>query len=146
MERCRLRSSRNILSRIICSWFVDFAPFSSKYNTINDKLTCSTERCNLQEPKPSVLIKRTRWKKLLRYETPLSSATISCFDFADHIFDVNQGAEEILHIKREMSLHLDYCAEFGLSKKDVEEQEEHQGNHSSQEVSNAQDLCRANHP
>lgn len=39
----------------------------------------------------------------------------------------NQGAEEILHIQREMSLHLDYCAEFGLSRKDIEEQEEHQG-------------------
>ena len=26
-----------------------------------------------------------------------------------------------------MSLHLDYCAEFGLSKNEVEEQEEHQG-------------------
>lgn len=39
-----------------------------------------------------------------------------------------QGAEEILHIQREMSLHLDYCAKFGLSKKEVEEHEEHQGN------------------
>ena len=43
----------------------------------------------------------------------------------------NQGAEETLHIQREMSLHLEYCAEFGLSQEDVEEQEEHQGNQSS---------------
>ena len=41
---------------------------------------------------------------------------------------LDQGAEEILHIQREMSLHLDYCAKFGLSKKEVEEHEEHQGN------------------
>ncbi|KAF6219465.1 hypothetical protein HO133_003932 [Letharia lupina] len=40
--------------------------------------------------------------------------------------DIAAGAEEILHIQREMSLHLDYCAEFGLSKKEVEKQEEHQ--------------------
>ena len=26
-----------------------------------------------------------------------------------------------------MSLHLDYCAEFGLSKEEIEQQEEHQG-------------------
>lgn len=41
---------------------------------------------------------------------------------------LDQGAGEILHIQREMSLHLDYCAKFGLSKKEVEEHEEHQGN------------------
>lgn len=40
--------------------------------------------------------------------------------------DIAAGAEEILHIQREMSLHLDYCAEFGLSKTEVEKQEEHQ--------------------
>lgn len=40
--------------------------------------------------------------------------------------EIAAGAEEILHIQREMSLHLDYCAEFGLSKKEVEEKEEHQ--------------------
>ncbi|KAM0798504.1 hypothetical protein BDR22DRAFT_859260 [Usnea florida] len=40
--------------------------------------------------------------------------------------DIAADAEVILHIKREMSLHLDYCAEFGLSKMDIEQQEEHQ--------------------
>lgn len=40
---------------------------------------------------------------------------------------LSQGAKEVLHIQRQMSLHLSYCAGFGLSKKDVEGQEEHQG-------------------
>jgi hypothetical protein len=31
-----------------------------------------------------------------------------------------QSAQIVLHIKREMSLHLDYCASFGLSKKEME--------------------------
>lgn len=31
-----------------------------------------------------------------------------------------QSARIVLHIEREMSLHLDYCASFGLSKKDIE--------------------------
>lgn len=31
-----------------------------------------------------------------------------------------QSARIVLHIEREMSLHLDYCASFGLTKKDIE--------------------------
>ncbi|KAL9070143.1 MAG: hypothetical protein Q9161_005095 [Pseudevernia consocians] len=45
---------------------------------------------------------------------------------ANSMEDIAASAEEILYVKREMSLHLDYCAEFGLSKNEVEEQEEHQ--------------------
>lgn len=31
-----------------------------------------------------------------------------------------QSARIVLHIQREMALHLDYCASFGLSKQDIE--------------------------
>ena len=46
---------------------------------------------------------------------------------AKSLDDSVAGAETILHIKREMSLHLDYCKEFGLSKKDVESTRASQG-------------------
>ncbi len=38
-----------------------------------------------------------------------------------------QSAKIVLHIEREMALHLGYCKEFGLSKEEVECQEESQG-------------------
>lgn len=31
-----------------------------------------------------------------------------------------QSARIVLHIQREMALHLDYCASFGLSKEEIE--------------------------
>lgn len=31
-----------------------------------------------------------------------------------------QSARIVLHIQREMALHLDYCASFGLSKQEME--------------------------
>jgi thiaminase II len=40
--------------------------------------------------------------------------------------DIVRSAEIVLHIKREMDLHLSYCAEFGLSKEDVLNVEESQ--------------------
>jgi thiaminase II len=40
--------------------------------------------------------------------------------------DIVRSAEIVLHINREMSLHLSYCAEFGLSKEDILEVEESQ--------------------
>ncbi|KAI1375948.1 Phosphomethylpyrimidine kinase-domain-containing protein [Hypoxylon crocopeplum] len=36
------------------------------------------------------------------------------------------GAKMISHLHTEMKLHLDYCQEFGISKKDIEATEEHQ--------------------
>lgn len=38
-----------------------------------------------------------------------------------------QSAKIVLHIEREMALHLDYCRGFGLSRSDIERQEENQG-------------------
>ncbi|KAI9659903.1 MAG: hypothetical protein M1821_001255 [Bathelium mastoideum] len=40
--------------------------------------------------------------------------------------DISTSASIVLHIREEMKLHLDYCREFGLSKEDVERQEESQ--------------------
>jgi thiaminase len=40
--------------------------------------------------------------------------------------DIVRSAEIVLHIKREMSLHLAYCAEFGLPKEDILKVEESQ--------------------
>jgi len=37
---------------------------------------------------------------------------------------ITASADIVLHIEREMSLHLDYCAEFGLSKQDIERHKE----------------------
>jgi TENA/THI-4/PQQC family len=38
-----------------------------------------------------------------------------------------QSAHVVLHIEREMSLHLDYCQQFGLSRPDIEKHKESQG-------------------
>ena len=46
---------------------------------------------------------------------------------AKSLDDTVAGARTILHIEREMSLHLDYCKEFGLSKKEVESTRASQG-------------------
>lgn len=35
-----------------------------------------------------------------------------------------QSSSIVLHIQREMALHLDYCASFGLSKEEIEVQRE----------------------
>lgn len=35
-----------------------------------------------------------------------------------------QSAQIVLHIEREMALHLEYCASFGLSKQEMENQPE----------------------
>jgi thiaminase II len=40
--------------------------------------------------------------------------------------EIVRSAEIVLHINREMSLHLGYCAEFGLSKEDMLKVEESQ--------------------
>jgi thiaminase II len=40
--------------------------------------------------------------------------------------DIVRSAEIVLHINREMSLHLEYCAEFGLLKEDILKVEESQ--------------------
>ncbi|KAK2813611.1 hypothetical protein FQN50_000006 [Emmonsiellopsis sp. PD_5] len=39
---------------------------------------------------------------------------------------IAMSAQIVLHIKREMELHLDYCASFGLSKEDIENCKESQ--------------------
>lgn len=39
-----------------------------------------------------------------------------------------KSAQIVLHIEREMSLHLDYCQQFGLSRSDIEIQKESLGN------------------
>lgn len=41
--------------------------------------------------------------------------------------DGSQSARIVLHIEREMSLHVDYCASFGLSKADMENTPETNG-------------------
>jgi hypothetical protein len=38
-----------------------------------------------------------------------------------------QSAEIVRHIYEEMKLHIDYCAEYGLSKEDIMNHEEKQG-------------------
>ncbi|KAK8076462.1 thiamine biosynthesis protein (thi-4) protein [Apiospora phragmitis] len=40
--------------------------------------------------------------------------------------DIAAGAKIVTHINTEMSLHLDYCASFGISKEQIEATEEHQ--------------------
>jgi len=42
------------------------------------------------------------------------------------IDSIAASSGEVLHVHREMSLHLDYCKEFGLSKENVEKHEENQ--------------------
>jgi hypothetical protein len=37
-----------------------------------------------------------------------------------HLTNVFQSAQIVLHIQREMALHIDYCASFGLSKQEME--------------------------
>lgn len=37
---------------------------------------------------------------------------------------ISASAQIVLHIEREMELHLDYCKQFGLSKEDIESQKE----------------------
>lgn len=37
---------------------------------------------------------------------------------------ISASAQIVLHIEREMSLHLEYCEEFGLSKEDIESERE----------------------
>lgn len=37
-----------------------------------------------------------------------------------HLTSVFQSAQIVLHIQREMALHIDYCASFGLSKQEME--------------------------
>ncbi|ERF69513.1 hypothetical protein EPUS_01842 [Endocarpon pusillum Z07020] len=39
---------------------------------------------------------------------------------------ISASAHIVLHIEREMSLHLDYCQQFGLSRSDIEKQKESQ--------------------
>ncbi|KLJ09548.1 hypothetical protein EMPG_15042 [Blastomyces silverae] len=38
----------------------------------------------------------------------------------NNIEGIKMSAEIVLHIQREMNLHLDYCASFGLTKQDIE--------------------------
>ena len=38
-----------------------------------------------------------------------------------------EGAAIVLHIEREMKLHLDYCKTFGVSKETMEAADEHLG-------------------
>ncbi|KAI9873975.1 MAG: hypothetical protein M1830_010344, partial [Pleopsidium flavum] len=45
---------------------------------------------------------------------------------ANKIDDISASAKIVLHIEREMALHLDYCKAFGLSKEDIERHEESQ--------------------
>jgi len=45
---------------------------------------------------------------------------------AKNLEDIVRSAEIVLHINREMSLHLGYCAKFGLSKEDILKVEESQ--------------------
>lgn len=40
-----------------------------------------------------------------------------------------QSAQIVLHIEREMSLHLDYCQQFGLFRPDIEKQKQSQSTH-----------------
>ena len=46
---------------------------------------------------------------------------------AKSLNDIVAGAETILHVKRELSLHLNYCRDFGLSKEDIESTRASQG-------------------
>ncbi|OIW34117.1 hypothetical protein CONLIGDRAFT_652470 [Coniochaeta ligniaria NRRL 30616] len=45
---------------------------------------------------------------------------------AKNIRDIAAGAAIITHITREMSLHITYCQEFGVSQDEIESTEEHQ--------------------
>ncbi|KAK6822668.1 hypothetical protein PG987_014213 [Apiospora arundinis] len=45
---------------------------------------------------------------------------------AKNIKDIAAGAKIVTHINTEMSLHIDYCASFGISKEQIEATEEHQ--------------------
>ncbi|KAI9846499.1 MAG: hypothetical protein M1837_003919 [Sclerophora amabilis] len=45
---------------------------------------------------------------------------------AKNMDDITASAEIVLHINREMSLHLDYCKEMGLERQDVEGHQESQ--------------------
>ncbi|EEQ92004.1 phosphomethylpyrimidine kinase [Blastomyces dermatitidis ER-3] len=42
----------------------------------------------------------------------------------NNIEGIKMSAEIVLHIQREMNLHLDYCASFGLTKQDIESYKE----------------------
>lgn len=46
----------------------------------------------------------------------------------DRLTQISQSARIVLHIQREMALHLDYCASFGLSKQEMEAHPETIGN------------------
>ena len=43
---------------------------------------------------------------------------------AKNMADVAAGAAIVTHIETEMRLHLDYCAGFGLTRREMEETEE----------------------
>lgn len=45
---------------------------------------------------------------------------------AKNIKDIAAGADIVAHIAREMSLHITYCREFGVSQEEIESTEEHQ--------------------
>ncbi|KAI8634900.1 Rapamycin-insensitive companion of mTOR, N-term-domain-containing protein [Xylariaceae sp. FL1651] len=45
---------------------------------------------------------------------------------AKSIEDIAAGAKIVSHIHTEMSLHIDYCKSFGISKEEIEATEEHQ--------------------
>ncbi|KAI9820265.1 MAG: hypothetical protein M1827_005887 [Pycnora praestabilis] len=46
---------------------------------------------------------------------------------AKHIEDITMSAEIVTHINKEMALHIEYCKEYGLSKRDIEHHPESQG-------------------
>lgn len=56
------------------------------------------------------------------FRNGLNSSSSCASTQAPHIHTANmfQSAQIVLHIQREMSLHLDYCASFGLSKQEME--------------------------
>lgn len=56
------------------------------------------------------------------FRNRLNSSSLYTSIQASHIHPTNvfQSAQIVLHIKREMSLHLDYCTSFGLSKQEME--------------------------
>lgn len=41
--------------------------------------------------------------------------------------DWKQSAEQVLHLQEEIKLHIEFCKDYGLSVKDIENQEEDQG-------------------
>ncbi|KAI9719829.1 MAG: hypothetical protein M1812_003318 [Candelaria pacifica] len=58
------------------------------------------------------------------YLTHFARANALAASKAKTMDDIAKSAEVVLHINREMSMHIDYCNSFGLSKHEIESEEE----------------------